>query len=323
MSLTALTRSLLTLVAIVTALIVVAPTAHADCEYQGSRRAGSIDCIDWASEQTPGSEQTTGSEPTHDATAGQVNVTDTGSSSGGTSSPTCRDTEGRVVPCTTVNENGEQCYFSGAIGPAPSGLGGGAVYLCPAPGEDDEDADPAPVAAGSPGSPPVEPTVVAWQALASMDLHAVDMQIAPTPLSTDADSMGLVGLPVWLWTEPTGATWGPISASASDGPVAVSVTARIDRVEWNMGDGTVITCDTAGTPFDPTTHYVEDRSPDCGHVYQKISSDSSGTYTVTATSYWVAEWSSGGETGTIPFDFTTSEQIRIGELQVIRTARGE
>lgn len=193
----------------------------------------------------------------------------------------------------------------------------------PDPEEDDTSDQPATVVAGAPGSPPVDPIVVAWQALASIDLHAVDAQIAPTPLSTDADSMGLVGLPVWLWTEPTAATWGPISASASNGPVAASVTASVDRVEWSMGDGTVITCDTAGTPFDPTTHDVEDRSPDCGHIYQQVSRDPSGNYTVTATSYWVAEWSSGGKSGTIPFDFTTSEQIRIGERQVIRTARDE
>jgi hypothetical protein len=153
-----------------------------------------------------------------------------------------------------------------------------------------------------------------------MDLRAVDMQIAPTPLSADADSMGLVGLPVWLWTEPTAATWGPITASASDGPVSVTVTARVDRVEWKMGDGTVIACEAPGTPFNSDAHSVEDRSPDCGHVYQRVSRDPSGAYTLTATSYWVAEWSSGAETGTIPFDFTTTEEIRIGELQVLRTA---
>jgi hypothetical protein len=42
---------------------------------------------------------------------------------------------------------------------------------------------------------------------------------------------------------------------------------------------------------------------------------------VTATSHWIAAWTDDtGQNGTIPFELTTSEQIRIGELQVLRTA---
>ncbi len=327
MSLASLTRSLLTTITIVIALILAAPTAQADCEFQGSQRAGSIECIDWASQQTPGSGQSTGSGHAQDSggttSTGQADIAGTGTSGGGnTSEPTCRDDRGRVVPCTTESENGDLCYFGDTIGTPPSGSGGGVVYMCPPPTtpEDEADGDPAPVSAAPPGAPPVDPVVVAWQAVASMDLQAIDMHIAPEPFSADTDSMGLVGLPVWLWTEPTATTWGPIMASASDGPVSVTLAARVDHVEWNMGDGSRVTCETAGTPFDPVTHGVEDHSPDCGHVYDQVSRDSSGAYTVTATSYWVAEWSSGDESGTIPFDFTTTDQIRIGELQALRTA---
>jgi hypothetical protein len=229
-----------------------------------------------------------------------------------------------VVPCTTENPNGGQCFFGDAIAPSPTGEGGGAVYLCPpepTPADEDDDGDPATgPGASTAGAPAVDPVIVVWQAVASMDLHAVNISVAPAPLSADADSMGLVGLPVWLWTEPTASTWGPITASATDGPVSVSVTARVDRVEWDMGDSTVITCTTPGTPFNPDVHGVADRSPDCGHVYQQVPRDPSGAYPLSATSYWVAEWSSGTASGTIPFDFTTTEQIRIGELQVLRTA---
>ena len=328
MSIATFARSLLSTITVVAALLVVTPAAaQADCEFQGSRRAGTIDCVNWASEQTQGSTQTTGSAQTQDSggstSTGQVNVAGTSSQSGDTSTPTCRDSQGRVVPCTTESQNGNQCYFTGAIAPPPSGAGGGVLYYCPPPappGDDDADGDPPPATGATPGAPPADPVVVAWRAVASMDLQAINMQIAPAPLSADADSMGLVGLPVWLWTEATAATWGPTTASASDGPVSVTVTARVDRVEWNLGDGTLITCETPGTAFDPAAHGAEDRSPDCGHVYQRVSRDPTGTYTVSATSYWVAEWSSGDESGTIPFDFTTTEQIRIGELQVLRTA---
>jgi hypothetical protein len=327
MSLTVLTKSTLSVLTILATLLVVTPAAaQTDCKYQGSRQAGSVKCITWATEQTQASAQSSGSGQDSGATTstGHVNVTGTSSQSGSTSSaPTCRDSQGHVVPCTTESQNGNQCYFGGAIAPPPSGAGGGVLYYCPPPAPpDDDDAgvDPPPAAGAAAGGPPVDPVVVAWRAVASMDLRAVDMQIAPAPLSADADSMGLVGLPVWLWTEPTAATWGPINATATDGPVSVSVTARVGRVEWNMGDGTVITCESPGTPFNPDAYGVEDRSPDCGHVYQRVSRDSSGAYTLSATSYWVAAWSSGAASGAIPFDFTTTEQIRIGELQVLRTA---
>jgi hypothetical protein len=148
----------------------------------------------------------------------------------------------------------------------------------------------------------VNPVIVVWRALASLNLRAVDMQIAPKPLSVDGDSMGLVGLPVWLWVDETAITWGPVTASASDGPVSVTVTARVERVEWAMGDGTVITCRGPGTRFDPDVYGVDVESPDCGHVYERVSRDPAGVYSVTATSYWVANWSSGADAGTIPFD---------------------
>jgi hypothetical protein len=314
---------------IAAALLVVAPTAHADCEFQGNQRTGSIDCITWAGQQTQGSGQEAGSTQTQGsgdtAQAGQVDVAGTGSQGSGTSStPTCRDSQGRVVPCTTVSDSGDPCYFSGSIDLAPGGSGGGAVYLCQpqAPSEDGDPSDDPPTTGAPPTAAAVDPVVVVWRAVASLNLRAVDMQIAPKPLSADGDSMGLVGLPVWLWTEETATTWGPVTASASDGPVSVTVTARVDRVEWDMGDGTVITCHGPGTTFDPEAYGVDAESPDCGHVYKQVSREPAGVYTVTATSYWVADWSSGADAGTIPFDFTTSEQIRIGEMQVLRTSGG-
>jgi hypothetical protein len=193
--------------------------------------------------------------------------------------------------------------------------------MCPPP-PDDADTGDSPDSAGQPATSTVDPVILAWRATASMGLRAIDMQIAPTPVSDNPDSMGLVGLPVWMWADQSAATWGPQTASASDGPVNVTVTARVDHVEWNMGDGTVISCDQPGTPFDPTRHAVEDGSPDCGHTYFQISQrQPDGLYTVTATSHWIAAWTDDtGQTGTIPFELTTSEQIRVGELQVLRTA---
>jgi hypothetical protein len=173
-----------------------------------------------------------------------------------------------------------------------------------------------------PAPPPgitVDPAALAQQAVDSMRLTAIALGVAPRALSDDPASMGLVGLPVWMWTTPTATTWGPNTASASAAGVTVTATARVERVEFDMGDGTVVTCsritDEYRASFGPAR-----QSPSCGHVYQQTSADEpNGAYAVTATSHWVADWSGGGESGTITFELSTTEQLRIGEMQVLRT----
>jgi hypothetical protein len=311
-------RALLLTVVTAATLLVAAGPASATCEYQGNPQTGTVECVRWAGDTTPGTEQTQGS-------AGGTSTASHSSQFGATTSnePVCRDGAGAVVPCTVQNDSGDQCYFGGPVGSAPGSSTGSAVYLCPPP-PDDPDAEESGDSTGEPVTTTVDPVIVAWRATASMGLRAIDMQIAPTPVSAEPESMGLVGLPVWLWADDTAGTWGPQTASASDGPVSVTVTARVSRVEWDMGDGTTVTCTEPGTPFDPTRHTAEDESPDCGHTYLHTSSrQPDGLYTVTATSHWTAEWADDtGQTGTIPFELTTTEQIRIGELQVLRAQSG-
>ena len=84
-----------------------------------------------------------------------------------------------------------------------------------------------------------------------------------------------------------------------------------------MGDGTKVTCTTAGTPYKAA--YGNTKSPDCGHVYEKSSSTKpGGKYTVTATSDWVITWEGAGQTGTIRLNgLTRSVAIAVGEAQVL------
>jgi hypothetical protein len=165
----------------------------------------------------------------------------------------------------------------------------------------------------------VDPAALAQQAVDSMRLTAITLGIAPRALSDDPASMGLVGLPVWMWTTPTATTWGPNTASASAAGVTVTATASVERVEFDMGDGTVVTCtrltDEYHASFGPAR-----QSPSCGHVYQQTSADQpNDAYAVTATSHWVADWSGGGQSGAITFELSITERLRIGEMQVLRT----
>jgi hypothetical protein len=229
------------------------------------------------------------------------------------------------VPCRSADgywSNIYHCYVSPVAPPPPAGdpswqghdPGDGAVYNCNQPQTGLAITiwaqAPPPNSGGGP-----TPRDVAQTAIKQMDLAAIDIGIAPRP---GRDSVGLVGMPVWMWAKDPGEhTVGPITASASAGGITISATARLLHVTWDMGDGASIVCTTAGTPYQPS--YGRTKSPDCGHVYAKSSAHQPRqSYTVAATSDWVITWSGAGQTGTIRLGgLTRSTQITIGEAQVL------
>ncbi|MER6971185.1 hypothetical protein ABT304_09040 [Nocardioides sp. NPDC000445] len=232
---------------------------------------------------------------------------------------------GATVPCTSPYgswSNAYNCYIQ-AVDPAPPAgdpvwkghePGDGAVYNCYQPQTSlltqIWSADPPEGAASGPS-----PREVAQMAVEQMNLSAIDIGITPEP---GEDRVGLVGMPVWLWVQqPNSQTYGPATASASAGGITVTATARVHQITWDMGDGTTITCDTPGTPYEAS--YGRKASPDCGHVYTLSSSRKPGEkYTVTASSSWVVNWQGAGQTGTIRLDgLSRSVQIAVGEAQVL------
>lgn len=229
------------------------------------------------------------------------------------------------VPCTSEYgywSNSYRCYIQALDPQPPAGdpswqghePGDGAVYSCYQPQTGILiyiwSQDPPP---GS-GTGPT-PRDVALLAIDQMNLSAINIGIAPKP---GPDSVGLVGMPVWMWADiPHQHTLGPITASASAGGITITATAKVRRITWDMGDGSEVVCNTAGTPYDPS--YGLKSSPDCGHTYVKSSAHMAGdVYTVTATSSWVVTWAGAGQTGTILLNgLNRSTQIRIGEAQVL------
>jgi len=229
------------------------------------------------------------------------------------------------VPCTKdfgYWSNHYMCYIK-ALQPQPPATdpawrghqpGDGAVYDCYTPQTQVN------VYIWSQNQPPgalagPSPREVAEIAIDQMDLRAVDIGITPEP---SANSVGIVGMPVWMWAaNPDSHTVGPISAAASAGGITINATARLHRVSWSMGDGTTVRCSGRGTPYQAS--YGKKESPDCGHVYTTSSSRKPhGTYTVTATSDWVVQWSGAGQTGTIRLNgLQRSTSITIGEAQVL------
>ncbi|MGE9809557.1 hypothetical protein [Janibacter sp. G1551] len=237
----------------------------------------------------------------------------------GGSSSTC-SYAGNEIPCTgpegSVWSSKYGCWI-GAKGPddlvPPEGKTAedGAWHVCyfPPPGSSWE------YMWIEAGEVAIDPVTLANRAIASMDLDPIKIGIVPESAPNRA---GLVGLPVWMWVDqPADDTFGPITASASQGTVSVTATAKVSSIVWNMGDGTKITCTGKGTPY--ADHYGKQASPNCGHRYAKMSDDQpDGAYQVTASSHWVVEWTGGGQSGTIEFDLTTDPlPIRIGEAQVL------
>lgn len=252
-----------------------------------------------------------------------------------------------VCPGTGGTEGGTEgsgtvtCMYAGEEVPCENGgKPWSAAHSCwvsianpqdpPPEGKQDEDGDwyycqPPPPYIAPPGGPPkiwletpptnwVNPGELAARAVAAMDLEPVGIGIVPE----DSEAkLGLIGLPTWMWVKnPNEHTYGPITRSASDSGVTVSATASVSKVEWDMGDGTPTEICSQGTPY--VDSYGKSESPTCGHWYAKTSGDQpDNAYTVTATSYWVVEWSGGGMTGTMEFSMSNDTQIRVGELQVL------
>lgn len=218
--------------------------------------------------------------------------------------------------------NTYRCYIRLADPQPPAGdpvwrghePGDGAVYDCYQPQVDLMGyiwADNPPENSGA-GPNPRE---VAQFAIDDMALRAIDVGITPQP---GANRIGLVGMPVWMWAaNPDRHTYGPITATASAGGITITATANVQKVTWQMGDGTTVECRSPGTPY--RASYEKKPSPDCGHVYKKSSAgEPGGTYTVTATSSWVIAWEGAGQTGTIRLDgLQRSVEITVGEAQVL------
>jgi uncharacterized protein YijF (DUF1287 family) len=97
----------------------------------------------------------------------------------------------------------------------------------------------------------------------------------------------VVGIPTWLWIEQ--GAWKGLSATASAGAVSATATATPTRVVWNLGDGSQVTCDGPGTPYDPTN---PNATTTCSYTWNR-----SGSYQVTATVYWSVAWTAVGAPG--------------------------
>lgn len=306
--------TLISLSLLVSTLVIFAPAARADatCGPGMTWDPGRLTCV--IQDVDPGGGGTGGEGGT-----GGGDGPGTGT---GPTGPRVCEWLGEKIPCSRDDEiwvDSNSCYASDAgpdYKPAPDGHTQGSWYMCRGVG---------PTNAGSsfnwwsdtppPGFPPrISAAEAARRLAAEFDLVGVSIGIVPKPA---AGSKGSVGLPVWMWVDaPSANSYGPYSLAKSYEGLSVSGTASVTSIDWDMGDGAVINCPNAGSPYDVSFGVAA--SPNCGYSYSKMSNQfPGGKYTVTATSHWQIRWQAGAQTGVIDRTTQSSTQVEIGEMQTV------
>ncbi|MFD0279388.1 hypothetical protein ACFVHB_36595 [Kitasatospora sp. NPDC127111] len=166
--------------------------------------------------------------------------------------------------------------------------------------------------AQDPAPPPPDPAQLATDAWGEVKFPPVKPRFAP------ADTK-VVGVPVWLWLDEFAV---PPPAVASAGGVTVTVTPRLESVEWDLGDDRPEVCtgpQGAGTPYD--AHYGAARSPTCGHEFRTGSAvKPGGVFDGTVRVKWVGKVDVTGDLKGLKDktkSFYETFTVRVAEVQVL------
>ncbi|MER7670258.1 hypothetical protein ABTY61_17545 [Kitasatospora sp. NPDC096128] len=126
----------------------------------------------------------------------------------------------------------------------------------------------------------------------------------------------VVKAPVWLWAEGMVA---PKPSSLTVPGASVTVTAQLDGMTWDFGQGMTVDCATAGTPYDPV--YKDAKSPDCGYEFAAGSGTrKGGVFTGTVTAHWRAHVViTGPQAKTFDIDMPRGSDLalKVAEVQVL------
>ncbi len=205
---------------------------------------------------------------------------------------------------------------SATAGTTGDGEGDGAAFvavnenICRAPLS--AGGEPCPAEPPTPGAP-VDPQVLAAQARGQLTLPAPEIRLNPAPPRDQ-----LVNLTTWMWLDP--ASWGTRTSQVAVPGVAVTASARPERVIWDMGNGDRVVCHGPGVAYDSARPEGAQRS-DCSYTYRRSSAGRpQQRYVVTATVEWSASWAVVGVPGggSLPgLRRSTSVPVRVAEVQAV------
>lgn len=139
------------------------------------------------------------------------------------------------------------------------------------------------------------------------------------PRFAPASPWTFVNYPTALWLDGEAVT--PRSATAEVPGVRVTVTATVEQVQWDTGDGGTEVCTGPGRAPDPAV--AGDRG-DCAHTWSWPSAaQPGGAYQATATVFWRVMWSAegapgGGDLGLVP-QRSQPLSVPVAEIQILNT----
>ncbi len=180
-----------------------------------------------------------------------------------------------------------------------------------------------------PQNKPVDPVQLMQTAKNHLPLPAPMVQLSPA-----ADLWQYVQMPTWAWVPRS--SWTALTASASAGPVAVTVTATPVRLVFTYqtsggGSSATATCGGPGTPYsdrlastENPQHPVLAASPDCGWTWHQSSADTPDQrYSVTAHVMYHVVWTvrggpGGGDLGELN-GRDANLRVSVGEIQAVNT----
>ncbi|NNG35554.1 hypothetical protein [Nakamurella aerolata] len=179
-----------------------------------------------------------------------------------------------------------------------------------------------------PPPPPPDPRVLAYQLFKDLQQQVPQQQIRIGPMKWDEI---IVKVPQWLSGNDPGAQ----TASLTFRGVSVTMTTRLESVDWTMGepkgdpdrgatDPATVSCDGPGEPAPPIATLPEDAktwAPPCGYTFRWRSiperTGGSGTWPVRALVHWNAHWEANtGDRGDIPLQRTAQTAVKTWELRV-------
>ncbi|WP_266319296.1 hypothetical protein [Kitasatospora sp. NBC_00240] len=250
----------------------------------------------------------------------------TGTNNGGGGVQTCT-WNGEQWPCWDNDlgwfDSSNGCYYHRSSPQPPAGSkdwdghdpADGAVYEvnCRQAGGGMMTQNPVFLAQAPGGPPPDNPATLAKDARDRIVFTAPQPHIAP------ADK-ALVGLPVWLWYDWSGAGKAPQPVTVKGNYISVTATPSVHRVIWDLGDGHTVQCKGPGTPYPPG---ATGPSPDCPYLFTASSAlKANGTFSVTVTVEWQTDSvivGAGTKVGQPILLSTTSApfELKVGEVQVL------
>jgi hypothetical protein len=157
---------------------------------------------------------------------------------------------------------------------------------------------------------PADPGELAQQAVGQLRLATAEIQTAPqTP------DHSYVGVENWLWVPRS--QWTTLTKTVSVGGTSVTVTARPDRVVWEMGTAPT-TCYSPGRAWRPGMTDAAETT--CGYTYSVTSGSQPGdAFDLAAQIHYQVDWTCAGtctsDTGSLGL---VEAPAGTGSLQVLQ-----